>query len=78
MDLPKVQTVEEARDRIRLIGLRATEGPGGASDCHEMQDDLWADVLEAIAGGYLSAKQACELAKVALETGGIDFPRWYS
>jgi hypothetical protein len=76
MDLPKVETVEEVKARVALIRARASEGRS-LGDCHEMEDQLYDDVLDAIAGGYLTAKEACELAAAARQTSLIDFPRWF-
>jgi hypothetical protein len=52
-------------------GVRANSNDGERA--HSMEDDLREWVLEAIANG---APNAVELAKAALETSAIDFPRW--
>ncbi|MBD3004700.1 hypothetical protein IEJ02_11400 [Streptomyces sp. 5-10] len=63
MDL---NTVEE-----RLTWIRAEED---SARQHEMEDDLYEDVLKAIAEG---ASNAAELATASLKTKDMDFKRWY-
>ena len=42
---------------------------------HSMEDDLYVDVLKAIAAGTRNSKQ---MAEAALKTQELDFPRWYA
>jgi hypothetical protein len=72
----RLVSVEEVRARIDQIRLRAAEGHSDG-DCHAEQDELWADVLTTIASGFQQGPACVDLAKAALETLGIDFPRWF-
>jgi hypothetical protein len=63
-------------DHVRrcVEDLRRLGGPGADHEgCHAMEDDIWRDVLRAIADG---APNPAELARAALETNGIEFERW--
>ena len=42
---------------------------------HVISDNLWRDVLTAIANG---AENAAELAGAALQVDAIEYPRWYA
>ena len=55
----------------RLDEIRAAAGD---AQRHIMEDRLWTDALEAIAGGYPEPQP---LAKQVLETRDIKFARWY-
>lgn len=46
---------------------------GDPESAHSLEDDLWRDVLQAIADG---APNAAGLAREALKTQDISFPRW--
>lgn len=63
-------TIDDVQARIEAI--RNLEGDPEAQ--HSMQDNLHCDVLEAIASGECADPAA--LAKAALETLSIKFPRW--
>jgi hypothetical protein len=61
--------INEIRTRVaRIEAIRHDD-----EVAHSMEDDLYADVLRAIANG---AENAAELAREALRTGDIDFARW--
>jgi hypothetical protein len=64
-------TPDQARDAIGHIRANA----GDFEVAHAMQDDLYADVLNAIAHG---APNPAQLAAIALEAASIDFPRHYA
>ena len=64
-----MMTLEEARARVELIRAIA----GDDERAHSEEDKLRADVLRAIMFG---CEQPAMLAKVALETGDIEFARW--
>ncbi len=49
---------------------------GDAEAAHSEEDFLYEDVLRAIATGTCIDPQAC--AALALESGKIDFNRWYA
>lgn len=48
---------------------------GDNESAHYEEDELRDDVLKAIAKGSRNAK---ELASIALQTGAIEFDRWYA
>jgi hypothetical protein len=62
-------TVNDANDRV--IGIYELRGDPEAA--HADEDTLWEEVLTAISNG---ADNAPGLARAALRTKGIDFPRW--
>jgi hypothetical protein len=62
-----VITVEEIRARVTEIDKLDSER------AHDAEDQLWCDVLRAIAEG---AHNASELAAEALKTEALDFSRW--
>ena len=64
-------TVEDVQFRVEEIRRMAGDG----ESAHGLEDDLWEDVLEAIAGG---AENARHLATAALCTRSISFSRWYA
>lgn len=62
--------IQDVIRRIESIKSKSTYDPEVA---HGKEDDLYLDVLVAIAEGAPNAK---ELAAEAIKTQGIDFPRW--
>ncbi|WP_353854764.1 hypothetical protein [Bacillus sp. Bos-x628] len=64
-------TVDDVRERVDDIRHEADNDEGA----HSMEDDLYIDVLEAIANG---ADNPEKLAAEALKTKEIEFYRWYS
>ena len=62
--------IDSRLDEIRIT-IEQHEDNGGA---HKLEDDLWKDALEAIAGRYPEPQP---LAKQVLETRDIKFARWY-
>jgi hypothetical protein len=64
-------TVEEVRAEVEIIRL----GRFDAEQAHGREDHLHQRVLSTIALG-VSEEQARVLARAALETVDIDFPRW--
>ena len=62
-------TVEE----VRRIVAQIADLDCDAESAHGAEDDLHEAVLQAIADG---ADNAAELAREALETRKIEFPRW--
>lgn len=68
-------TLKDARRRVNKIAEMA----GDPEVAHSEEDDFRTDVLRAIAGIDLSAsgaRTARQLAREALSTGEIRFPRW--
>lgn len=64
-------TPDEVRARLnRIYGMR-----GDPEAAHGAEDDLWREVLEAIADG---AEDPRLLARLALGTAGFLFERWYA
>ncbi|KLK98059.1 hypothetical protein XJ18_17675 [Bacillus pumilus] len=64
-------TVDDVRERVENIRQVAFDD----ETAHGMEDDLYIDVLEAIATGADSPEK---LAAEALKTQEIEFYRWYS
>lgn len=64
-------TVDEVKERVDDIRHEAVDD----ETAHGMEDDLYIDVLEAIANG---ADNPEKLAAEALKTQEIEFYRWYS
>nr|MDF9458028.1 hypothetical protein [Bacillus pumilus] len=64
-------TVDEVKERVDDI----RHGVSDDETAHGMEDDLYIDVLEAIANG---ADNPEKLAAEALKTQEIEFYRWYS
>lgn len=58
----------------RLANLRDV-GDSDPEAAHALEDDLWEDVLRAIAAG---ADEPEKLAREALLTQEVKFPRWYA
>lgn len=65
-------TPEAIQARLKIIEQHAND-PEAA---HGFEDDLYIDVLRAIATGKCKDPQAC--AKEALKAIDIDFTRWYA
>jgi hypothetical protein len=61
------ERVRAAVEHIRAIS-------GDAESAHNEEDELYRVVLQAIADRSCAAPEEC--ARLALETAGIDFPRW--
>lgn len=70
---PQALTAEAARERVAEIRKQALED-GDDHETHKLGDELYLDVLRAVARGDL----AVELAAIALEVEKIQFQRWYS
>lgn len=62
-------TPDEAKKRVAYI----RDVMGDYEAAHAAEDDLRAEVLAAIASG---SPHAAELARIALETEQMDFPRY--
>jgi hypothetical protein len=60
----------EVRDRVEKI----REQSDYDHIAHRLEDELYMDVLEAIAGG---AEEPAALADAALATAQMQFSRWY-
>jgi hypothetical protein len=65
-------TVADIEERLELIRHYSSFD---ADTAHFREDDLWEDVLTAIAEGAANAQ---ELARKALESRSIPFERWFS
>ena len=65
-------TLDEIKDRVAAIKACV----GDPEVAHALEDGLRNDLLKAIAKGKVSDPAAAAWA--ALETNGIDFPRWCS
>lgn len=57
----------------RLIGVAKAAAAGDAESAHDLEDKLFVDVLTEIAKGE---GDAAELAKAALRSRELEFPRW--
>ena len=75
----QVNTLNDIRKRVAGIAAGAKADPYGVGADHESlhgdEDELWSDVLAAIAAGRVEPREA---ARLALETGDISFTRWYA
>ncbi len=67
-------TTEDVLTRVEAIRA-STTGYGDPEAAHIEEDDLYKDVLRAIANG---AENADGLAAQALAVADMDFPRWYA
>lgn len=67
-------TINDITDVVRRID-RISERKDDWEAAHSMEDNLYKDVLRAIANG---ASDPRALATMALVTEGIDFPRHYA
>jgi hypothetical protein len=63
-------TVDEVNQRVRDIEASRRDDEAA----HSMEDDLWRDVLTAIACGMCDNPAAC--ANAAIRTQEIEFARW--
>lgn len=66
----KKLTIQETRERVAAIAAVPDDVELGGQ-AHRMQDALWQEVLQQL------ADEGSELAKVALETTLLKFPRWF-
>jgi hypothetical protein len=64
-------TVDQVVARVAEIQQMSDDD----ENAHSSEDELWEDVLRAIADG---ASQPASLAAVALRTKGISFARWHA
>ena len=67
--MKKLMTLADIKARIKAIKACAHD----AEKAHGMEDDLYRDVLEAIANDCLAP---IVFAKEVLKAGKIDFARW--
>jgi hypothetical protein len=58
----------------RLVNIEAAKGDNETA--HELEDELYVDVLRAIAASEAADPQA--LAERALKAYDLDFTRWYA
>lgn len=65
-------TVDEVRERVEKI--RTMRGDSEAA--HANEDELYLNLLEAIADGTCLDPKHC--AEIAVTTRGIKFSRWYA
>lgn len=68
-------TVEDVRVVVERMASESGRHPDDER-LHMDEDDLWQEVLGAIAAGECEDPQA--VAKEALRTTGLDFCRWYA
>ena len=61
--------IEDVKKRVDKIKEKITDD----EIAHGMENQLWQDVLQAIADGV---ENPAELAKEALKTNEVDFCRW--
>ena len=61
-------------DVTRAVATIADIGSGDPEAAHSREDDLYESVLRAIADGL--ATDPVAMAKEALKTKDIEFPRW--
>ncbi|MGM9908886.1 MAG: hypothetical protein ACI31O_03505 [Limosilactobacillus vaginalis] len=61
----------EVKDMVRNIN----DCKGDFEMAHEMEDDLYKDVLKEVVAGNPESK---EMARIALQTREINFPRYCS
>lgn len=61
--------VAEVRDRVNAVAVEVHD----PEKAHGLEEDLWRDVLKAIEEGHPFPRT---LARLALETQDIEFPRW--
>ena len=61
---------------MRLVVLCDLAARKDNESAHTYEDELWEDVLKAIAGGAEQA--AANLAAAALQSSNIEFDRWYA
>ena len=66
-------TLDDIHQRLALIEAEAANQADAKA--HAQQDQLWEDVLRAIAE---EASNPAELARVALRANDIEFSRWYA
>jgi hypothetical protein len=64
-------TIDSIRHRVVEISEIASDD----EHAHSLEDDLWNDVLQAIADG---APDSADLATEALKTNQVKFHRWYA
>ena len=64
-------TVQEIHGRVESIRAHADDNERAHAD----EDDLWRDVLRAIAAGHPEPQQ---LAEAAVKSTEIEFTRWHS
>lgn len=64
-------TIKEVEKRVQAI----RENVDDPESAHADEDNLYLDVLKAVARG---SKHSIKLAKEAIKTRNIDFPRWYA
>lgn len=62
-------TIEEVEARVRMVESRKDDN----ESAHGIEDDLYEDVLRAIAEG---SPEATALARAALKSKDVDFARW--
>lgn len=72
MDDDKLITLEELNEWLNHIADIA----GDDEAAHSAQDNMFGEVLRAIASGKLSIRYVRELAKTALKVYDIEFARW--
>lgn len=65
--------LKEVRDTVALLDNHGE--PTDNEIAHEMEDDLYIDVLKEVVAGNPEAR---EMAKEALKTQTFDFMRWYA
>lgn len=65
-------TLEKVRDRVAAI----FEARHDDEKAHSLEDDLYRDVLMAVARGQYRGCKAEDLAFEALKTQGLSFERW--
>jgi len=73
VNLPQI-TLEQVRQRVHDIALQRTD----PEVAHIMEDELHQEILAAIATGVFIGEYAAELAREAIKTKEIDFPRWHA
>lgn len=72
-ELPKVlMNIKDIKYRIGQIEATVDD----PEEAHSFEDDLFVSVLKEIANGGNTLDECRNMARKALETLSIDFPRW--
>ena len=67
-----------ALDAVRQTVTAIRDIAGDPEAAHAAEDNLWGEVLAAIAHEDLDPDYARQLAAEAIRTADINFPRWYA
>jgi len=74
--MSKINTIEDIQNRLMAIAKLANPANCDDEEAHVAEDELWRDVLQAIADERIESPS--QAARLALRSQDFEFTHWYA